>query len=86
VTGGTGQSSTASEAPRRFSAGVPVLRRWSGGKARAGITVVGPIWPEGAWDGRSTARWRVSAAGDRWRGMPCAIGEGDGCVVFVREW
>ena len=48
--------------------------------------MVGPIWPEGAWDGRSTARWWASAAGDRRRGMPDAIGEGDGCVVFVREW
>jgi hypothetical protein len=35
--GRTGRSSTAGEAPRRFSAGVPVLRRWSGGKARAGV-------------------------------------------------
>jgi hypothetical protein len=25
---------------------------------------VGPIWPEGAWDGRFTARWRASAAGE----------------------
>jgi hypothetical protein len=23
--------------------------------------VVGPIWPEGAWDGRSTTRWRAPA-------------------------
>jgi hypothetical protein len=26
-----------------------------------GITVVGPICPEGTWDGRSTARWRAPA-------------------------
>jgi hypothetical protein len=24
--------------------------------------VEGPIWPIGAWDGRSTVRWRVHAA------------------------
>jgi hypothetical protein len=38
VTGGrTGRGSTTGEAPRRFSAGVPVLRRGSGGEARAGV-------------------------------------------------
>jgi hypothetical protein len=26
--------------------------------------VVGPIWPEGAWDGRSTTRWQAPAAGE----------------------
>jgi hypothetical protein len=35
--GRTGRGSTAGEAPRRFSAGVPVLRRGSGGEARAGV-------------------------------------------------
>jgi hypothetical protein len=35
--GRTGRGSTTSEAPRRFFAGVPVLRRGSGGKARAGV-------------------------------------------------
>jgi hypothetical protein len=33
----TGRSSTAGEAPRRFSVAVPVLHRWSGGKARAEV-------------------------------------------------
>jgi hypothetical protein len=38
VTGGrTGLGSTAGEAPRRFSAGVPVPRRGSGGEAWAGV-------------------------------------------------
>jgi hypothetical protein len=38
VTGGrTGRSSTAGEAPQRFSIEVPVLRRRSGGKARAEV-------------------------------------------------
>jgi hypothetical protein len=38
VTGGrTGRSSTVGEASRRFSVGVLVLRRWSGGKARVGV-------------------------------------------------
>jgi hypothetical protein len=46
--------------------------------------VVGPIWPEGAWDGRSTARWRAPAAGE-------IAGEAAGCnrrrgwVRCVRE-
>jgi hypothetical protein len=26
--------------------------------------VVGPIWLEGAWKGRSTARWRAPAVGE----------------------
>jgi hypothetical protein len=35
--GRTGQGSTAGEAPLRFSAGVPVLRRGSGSEAWAGV-------------------------------------------------
>jgi hypothetical protein len=42
VTGGrTDRSSTVDEAPRWFSVGVPVLRRWSGGKAQAGVADYG---------------------------------------------
>jgi hypothetical protein len=69
--------------PRQFFAGSPVLRRRSGGEARArvGDHGVGPIWPKGAWGGRSTARWRALAAVR----LPSAIGGGDGCIVFVRE-
>jgi hypothetical protein len=35
--GRTDWGSTTGEAPRRFSAGVPVPRRGSGGEARAGV-------------------------------------------------
>jgi hypothetical protein len=35
--GGTGWSSATGEAPRWFSVAVPVLLRWSGGKARAEV-------------------------------------------------
>jgi hypothetical protein len=48
--------------------------------------VEGLIWPKGAWDGRSTARWRASAVVGSLVRLPDAIGEGKGCVVFVREW
>jgi hypothetical protein len=47
--------------------------------------VEGLIWSEGAWDGRSTARWQAPAV----MGSPVrllgAIGEGKGCAVFVME-
>jgi hypothetical protein len=46
---------------------------------------VGPIWPEGAWDGRSMARWRAPAAVGSPARLSGAIGEGNGCVVFARE-
>jgi hypothetical protein len=38
---GAGRGSTAGEIPWRFSAGSPVLRRGSGGKARAGVGDLG---------------------------------------------
>jgi hypothetical protein len=47
--------------------------------------VDGLIWSEGARDGRSTARWRALAAVRSLVRLPGAIGEGKGCVVFVRE-
>jgi hypothetical protein len=47
--------------------------------------VDGLIWLEGAQDGRSTARWRASAAVRSPVRLPGVIGEGEGCVVFVRE-
>jgi hypothetical protein len=46
---------------------------------------VGPIWPEGDWDGRSTARWWAPTAVGSPARLPGAIGGGNGCVVFVRE-
>jgi hypothetical protein len=48
--------------------------------------VEGLIWPKGARDGRSTARWRASMAVRSPVRLPDAIGGGEGCVVFVREW
>jgi hypothetical protein len=47
---------------------------------------VGPIWPVDAQGGQSTARWRASMAVGSPARLPGAIGEGKGCVVFVREW
>jgi hypothetical protein len=47
--------------------------------------VDGLIWLEGARDGRSTARWRAPAAVRSSVRLSGAIGEGKGCVVFVRE-
>jgi hypothetical protein len=50
--------------------------------------VVGSIWPEGAWKGRSTARWQAPAAGEiageavgrnRRRGWVCCA-----CVDMVK--
>jgi hypothetical protein len=52
----------------------------------SGIMVEGLIWPKGARDGRSTARWRASMAVRSPVRLPDAIGGGEGCVVFVREW
>jgi hypothetical protein len=47
--------------------------------------VEGLIWPKGARDGRSTARSQASAVVGSPARLPGAIGEGEGCVVFVRE-
>jgi hypothetical protein len=47
--------------------------------------VEGLIWPKGARDGRSTARWRAPAAVGSPARLSGAIGEGKGCVVLVRE-
>jgi hypothetical protein len=43
------------------------------------------IWPKGARDGRSMARWRAPVAVGSSARLPGAIGEGKGCVVLVRE-
>jgi hypothetical protein len=87
VTGGrTGRSPTAGEVRDGFPPGSwfcddGVVARHGRGY---GITVVGPIWPEGAWDGRSTARWRAPAAVGSPVRLPGVIGKGDGCVVLAR--
>jgi hypothetical protein len=46
---------------------------------------VGPIWLVDARGGRSTVRWRASTMVGSPARLPGAIGEGKGCVVFVRE-
>jgi hypothetical protein len=43
-------------------------------------------WLEGAWGGQSTTRWQALAAVRSPARLPSAIGGGDGCIVFVREW
>jgi hypothetical protein len=48
--------------------------------------VEGPIWPESARGGRPTVRWWALAAMRSPARLPSAIGGGDGCIVFVREW
>jgi hypothetical protein len=47
--------------------------------------VEGLIWSEGARDGRSTVRWRAPSAVRSPVRLPGAIGEGEGCAVFVME-
>jgi hypothetical protein len=46
--------------------------------------VVGPIWSEGAWDGRSTARWQEPAVVGSPVRLPGVIGE-RGWVRCARE-
>jgi hypothetical protein len=43
------------------------------------------IWPKGARDGWSMVRWRAPEAERSPSRLPSTIGEGKGCVVFVRE-
>jgi hypothetical protein len=78
--GGTSRGSTGGEAPRRFSIGVPVLRRGSGGEARAGVGDHGG----GANLAGGCMRWPVHGAVVGARGGEVggeandAIGEGKG--------
>jgi hypothetical protein len=51
-----------------------------------GITVVGSIWPEGAWDGHSMARWQAPAVGEIAGEAAGCNRKGGGCVVLVRTW
>jgi hypothetical protein len=48
--------------------------------------VEGLIWPKGARDGRSMVRWRALVTVRSPARLPGTIGEGKGCVVFMREW
>jgi hypothetical protein len=64
------------------------LGRWrSMGRAvGVGVMVEGPIWAMGAWNSRSTVRWRAPAAVRSLTRPTCVIGEGEGCAVFVVKW
>jgi hypothetical protein len=90
VTGGegAGRGSTAGEIPRRFSAGGPVLRRGSGGEARAGVRGHGDgvNLTGGAWSGRSTVWRRVLAAVKSPARQPSAKGGGKWCDMIVKGW
>jgi hypothetical protein len=86
--GGVGRGSTACEIPRRFSVVGPVLRRGSGGEARAGVggheggvnlTGGGLGWPvHGEWRTLATVKPPVR--------QPSTIGGGERCDVIVKGW
>jgi hypothetical protein len=46
---------------------------------------VDPIWPEGAWGGRSMARWRALAAVKSPMRLPGAISEEEVCTRLATE-
>jgi hypothetical protein len=57
--------------------------------------LVGPIWPEGAWNGRSTTRWWAPAAGkiageaaggNREREWVCCAREGTVKLKSYNNW
>ena len=50
------------------------------------VTMVGRIWPAGAYGGRSTAQWRVPAAAKPPVRFPATIEWGKWRVVTVRVW
>jgi hypothetical protein len=79
--GGVRPESGRRRIPWRFSAVGPVLRRGSGGEARAGAGDHGGglIGPAGAYGGRSAAAWSpVQQLG--------AIGGREVCLVIVIVW
>jgi hypothetical protein len=50
------------------------------------VTMVGRIWPAGAYGSRSTAQWRVPAAAKPPVRFPATIGEAKWCPVLVSVW
>jgi hypothetical protein len=50
------------------------------------VTMVGRIWPAGAYGGWSTAQWRVPAAAKPPVRFPATIGEAKWCPVIVSVW
>jgi hypothetical protein len=85
---GAGRGSAAGEISRRFSAVGPVLRRGSGGEARAGVgghgggvnlTGGGLGWPiHGGW-------WALAAVKPRARPQG-TIGDEQACARIATEW
>jgi hypothetical protein len=72
--------------------GSPPSVRFSGGEgvAKHGrlewVTMVGRIWPAGAYGGRSTAQWRVPAAAKPPVRFPAMTGEAKWCLVTASVW
>jgi hypothetical protein len=87
-----GGGSTGARTAANSRGGSPPLVRFYSGEVVArhgrvqGITGVGSIWPAGAYGGRSTAQWRVSAAAKPPVRLPSTIGGGEVCLVTVRVW
>ena len=50
------------------------------------VTMVGRIWPAGAYGGRSTAQWRVPAAAKPPVRFPATTGEAKWCLVIASVW
>jgi hypothetical protein len=50
------------------------------------VTIVGRIWPAGAYCGRSTAQWRVPAAAKPPVRFPATTGEAKWCLVIASVW
>jgi hypothetical protein len=72
--------------------GSPPSVRSSGGEgvAKHGrlewVTMVGRIWPAGAYGGLSTAQWRVPAAAKPPVRFPATTGEAKWCLVIASVW
>jgi hypothetical protein len=72
--------------------GSPPSVRFSGGEgvAKHGrlewVTMVGRIWPAGAYGGRSTTQWRVPTAAKPPVRFPATTGEAKWCLVIASVW
>jgi hypothetical protein len=72
--------------------GSPPSVRFSGGEGvvKHGrlewVTVVGRIWPAGAYGGRPTAQWRAPATAKPPVRFPATTGEAKRCLVFASVW
>jgi hypothetical protein len=50
------------------------------------VTMVGRIWPAGAYGGRSTAQWRAPTAAKPPVRFPATTGEAQWCLVIASVW